>query len=762
MAKAISGINDLETMHPELLAEWDYEKNSDLKPSEVMSGSNKKVWWICALGHKWQITVNQRTRKDTGCPYCAKRKLLIGFNDIATLYPELLSEWDYEKNDVLPTEITPRSAKKIWWICPLGHSYSTGIYFRACKNKRNCPVCAGKKIEIGFNDFASIHPELLSEWNYEKNNILPIEIAVGSNKKVWWKCKFGHEWQATADNRHHNNSGCPYCASKKIKIGFNDFASIHPELLSEWDYEKNDILPTEVTSGSKKKVWWLCSFGHSYSAPVYSHTGNKKQGCPVCAKENHTSFPEQALFYYVKKFFPDSINGDTLRIGMELDIFIPSLNIAIEYDGGHWHNNENLELKKNKLCIENKVLLIRIREEGLTIYDDCICLIRKNPTLNQSLSDVICELLNVLDNTIKADINVNDDLIDIYSLYVSLRKKKSLSSMYPEIAKEWHHTKNGTLTPDMTTPTSGKKVWWLGSCGHEWAMTVANRTTGNCNCPYCNGGRYLKGFNDFETKYPDLCSEWDYSRNNILPSEVSPSDRKKVWWKCKNGHEYLASLNNRTNHYTGCPYCSNKKALSGYNDLSVTHPALLLEWNYEKNEIKPGDITYGSTKKVWWKCNKGHEWEESPNRRTNKKGGCPYCANNKVLIGYNDLATTHPQLLAEWDYSKNDILPTKIIAGSSKRIWWKCSNGHEWNAVLDSRAHGNHGCPKCASHSKSAKAVINLDTGIIYESATKAGNELNIAPGLISGVCRGEHQTAGKYHWDYLEHQTIKDRRTIT
>ena len=85
------------------------------------------------------------------------------------------------------------------------------------------------------------------------------------------------------------------------------------------------------------------------------------------------------------------------------------------------------------------------------------------------------------------------------------------------------------------------------------------------------------------------------------------------------------------------------------NSLSSQHPDIAAEWNYEKNTLlTPQMISYGSGKKVWWKCSCGHEWQSTVSNRV-LGNGCPYCSNQKVLPGFNDLATTHPNLVKEWD-----------------------------------------------------------------------------------------------------------------
>ena len=176
--------------------------------------------------------------------------------------------------------------------------------------------------------------------------------------------------------------------------------------------------------------------------------------------------------------------------------------------------------------------------------------------------------------------------------------KNSLLEIKPELAKEWHPTKNGKLTPDEVTTGSHKKVWWLGSCGHEWETAVKDRVQGR-GCPICAGKRIVAGVNDLQTLYPSIAKSWHPTKNgDLLPSIISPGSGKKIWWICKNGHEWQAPVARRVKG-VGCPVCSNKKVLQGYNDLATTEPDLSLQWNYEKNNgLTPQMITRGSSKKV--------------------------------------------------------------------------------------------------------------------------------------------------------------------
>lgn len=281
--KAWPGYNDLMTTHPDIVKEWNYEKNQELKPNNILAGSNKVVWWKCEHGHEWKATPNSRVLKDTGCPYCTNKKVLEGYNDLKTTHPKIANEWNYKRNkNIGPTDVVAGSNKMIWWKCEHDHEWKATVNSRVFKDT-NCPTCLNKQVLEGYNDLKTTHPKVVNEWNYEKNkSVGPAEVVAGSHRKVWWKCKHGHEWKSGINDRTLKKADCPYCTNRKFLEGYNDLASNYPELLKEWDYEKNgDLTPTKVMYGSGGKVWWKCEHGHSWKAMIANRsTGGTS--CPLC------------------------------------------------------------------------------------------------------------------------------------------------------------------------------------------------------------------------------------------------------------------------------------------------------------------------------------------------------------------------------------------------------------------------------------------------------------------------------------------------
>ena len=210
--------------------------------------------------------------------------------------------------------------------------------------------------------YVSENAQLMSEWNWEKNNelgLFPNKLTFGSGKKAWWRCEKGHEWETTIVIRSKGH-GCPYCSGRIAIKGKNDLQTTSPTLAKEWNHEKNkDLTPTNVLPNSNKKVWWKCKKGHEWQAAIYNR--NKGSDCPICKSERHTSFPEFILSYYLEKYGLDVIHSYQAQ-GYELDIYIPTKKIVIEYDGYFWHKNK-IEKDLKKIISAKKMALNYIEEE---------------------------------------------------------------------------------------------------------------------------------------------------------------------------------------------------------------------------------------------------------------------------------------------------------------------------------------------------------------------------------------------------------------
>jgi hypothetical protein len=280
-------------------------------------------------------------------------------------------------------------------------------------------------------------------------------------------------------------------------------------------------------------------------------------------------------------------------------------------------------------------------------------------------------------------------------------KGKSLAEVNPELAKEWHPTKNNSLAPFDVTSGSGKKVWWKCDKGdeHEWEEIIGNRVYGGYGCKVCSNRKIVKS-NCLQTLRPEIAKEWHPTKNgSINPSNIGIGSNKKVWWKCDKGddHEWDAVVFTRAKG-VGCPICSGKKAVKS-NCLATLNPELAKEWHPTKNgDLTPFEVTVGSNKKVWWKCNKvdDHEWDAPVSDRS-QGAGCSVCSG-RTVVNSNSLATLDPELAKEWHPTKNGTLtPYDVTIGSIKKVWWKCDKGddHEWESKINNRTINNNGCSVC-------------------------------------------------------------------
>lgn len=281
--RVLDGDNDLAAELPELAEQWHPTKNVPLTPAQVTRGSRRLVWWRCKNGHEWRAAVKSRTG-GSGCPICTGRRLLPGENDLATVCPDLAEQWHPEKNGALkPGMVMSTSVCRVWWRCEHGHEWQAKVKDRM--SGTGCPVCSGRKVVEGINDLASNYPMIAAQWHPVKNGERrPQDVAVSSNRRIWWQCSLGHEWQASVYSRTQGQSGCPYCTNRKVLPGFNDLATLYPQIAKQWHPTLNGTFtPKQVTPGSKRKVWWICPEGHVWKAVIYARTGAKKSGCPVCA-----------------------------------------------------------------------------------------------------------------------------------------------------------------------------------------------------------------------------------------------------------------------------------------------------------------------------------------------------------------------------------------------------------------------------------------------------------------------------------------------
>lgn len=245
--RPIVGQTDLATTHPHIAKMW--SQRNKLSPEDVTAGSHKRVWLLCGNNHEWEAQIDAVTIMGCGCPYCAGKRAIPGETDLATLRPDLMEEWDYEKNTINPGETTIASHDKAWWKCEIGHSYQAVVFSRTREKASGCPYCTGRLVLTGFNDVAALRPKLAEEWYQPLNGSLtPDKVTLGSNKKVWWQCGEGHVWQAYIYARTRRKaSGCPVCAGM-VKQRKNSIVELRQHKESAHARKRADIAPAGINA----------------------------------------------------------------------------------------------------------------------------------------------------------------------------------------------------------------------------------------------------------------------------------------------------------------------------------------------------------------------------------------------------------------------------------------------------------------------------------------------------------------------------------
>lgn len=643
---------------------------------------------------------------------------------------ELASIIDYERNIEEAIDVSKlyvNSSKEIYWKCENGHCFKEKAN-TIFKRKNKCFYCTGRKIWSGENDLKTLYPELADEFDVEKNGITPDKVSPKDTKSYWWVCGNNHPgFFQSVEHRVTRNTKCPYCTGRKIIPGITDLKTLYPEIAKEWDVEKNEgLLPAEVSPYTYNSYFWICPKGHSYKKKVIQRTKfHKPVDCPKCIKAHSTSFPEQAIYYYVKKCFPDAINRykDPFENGMELDIYVPMYKIGIEYDGAAFHNDEkqhDRELRKYQACKELGIRLVRIKEAKDTWDDtaDDIFFVDKRMK-DQEVSVFLRFLFGKIfmfslytfdrDDRNEAflnrrvgfptDFNVSRDRPEILEYLVDI--EHSFGTEYPEIAEMWSKDANGNLTPYMFSSGSNYQAAW--------------------ECPECG-------------------SIWKSPISSIVGRKVK---------SCR-----ACSMKEMGNALT-------KKRAAKSGSLAERSDTLLKQWDYEKNKnLSPYEIPLNYSFDVAWKCDVcGYRWSSSPNTRVrnDKVAGCPHCTGRVAMPGVDDLETLYPDIAKEWDYEKNgDILPSQIRPFSNKKYCWICPNcGKSYDTYPGSRVKGT-GCPDCARikiGKKNSKLVGQYnDNGVLigtYQGLHEAARAMQVNPNSIFQAVKNGRKSKG-FYWHYL------------
>ena len=551
--------------------------------------------------------------------------------------PELMAEWHPTKNEgLLPDDVPYGAGTKVWWLCSGGHEWQSSPNQRT-NRKSGCPSCYNlirsdntRKATPEFNLFTE-QPELCKEWHPRLNQNPPEFYMPRSMDKVWWLCSDGHEWEAVIDSRT-SGRGCPYCVGY-VASPERNFALMYPDLVEEWHTTKNTKTPDQYTPKSNFKVWWKCQKGHEWKATLYSRS--QGTGCPKCS--NQQSKNELRILTELMSVY-ERVEHRKKIVDHEVDIYLPELKVAIEYDGHYWHQNKHAaDVIKQADISSAGVRLIRVRELPLPKIGVTDIVIDGRQTFEKNTVDAIVKLIGLRNASTteyltKPDF-ANDDLyIEYLSYFPSPLPAKSLAKLSPALCEQWHPTKNKQLTPSNFTAKSIHKAWWTCDFGHEYQARIVNRFNGS-GCPQCSGS-VADDETCMATTHPEIASYFHPTKNgNYTTKNLKAGSGKNIWWRCENGHEWVASPANmkKPNRRSFCPECKTVEVPSWIkNSMAEVRPDMAAAFHPTKNSnFTPHNLTDGTGRMLWWQCSndKSHVWQASGSnhKRSPRPDLCPDC-----------------------------------------------------------------------------------------------------------------------------------------
>lgn len=367
---AISGVNDLVTLHPDVVKLWDWSRN-EVDPRELLPRSAHRAWWRCSCGHRWQAQVAARVR-GSGCKKCVmSSRVFAPPATLASSEPEVAAQWHPTRNGVLtPHDVTRGSNRRVWWKCPEGdeHEWATQVAARTRKNPSSCPFCMGSKV-VRADSVGAKHPRLVAELHPVLSAGVDLfSIAERSSRRIWWKCSRGHEWRSLVFSRVMYGRDCQRCYG--LSDG-NSLAECAPFIASQWHPTKNGSLtPDDISRANEYRAWWLCEEGHEWQTKVASRVSGQT-GCPECSQSGvslvelrlRDAFADHGLdVRHDVKLSAPGVRGGTARC----DFVVERLRSVVEYDGSYWHRNKlGTDVRKTKALLAQGWTVLRIREQPL-------------------------------------------------------------------------------------------------------------------------------------------------------------------------------------------------------------------------------------------------------------------------------------------------------------------------------------------------------------------------------------------------------------
>ena len=581
------------------------------------------------------------------------RKFIDIDESIVNTHPDLIKEWNFEKNQLKPELFTKNSQYEAYWNCVIHGTWKKQIRYRVNRDNQII-LCSECKKLPKFNkpefkkSLKYLNKNLVLEWNYKINKYGPEFYVPGSNETVWWICKKKHEWPSKINNRNQGR-GCPYCKNKKAGYG-NDLKTYYPEQIAKfWHPTKNKLNPDQLVYKSGKLIYIKCKNNHENKIQAYRLENYK---CPQCRKTKVS----------------DTYNFLTLN---------PKLEEFWAFDKNKKRPDQYMPNSEDIVwwrCAKGHLFEASVRSKHVSKAKSFFCFVCHNRIVTP---------------------------------------ENNLTTTHPELIKEWHPTKN-KLKPTEVTYGSGEYITWMCEKGHEWEASLNTRTNSKSGWPICanqlfkgrTGDKKIRSESSLGGQFPELIKEWHPTKNKLKPTEVGVYSRKEIWWQCSNKHEWMKRPHERIRgkRILACPECPKEI------NLLDECPEILKIWDFELNEKGPEYFSPMGYAQAYFKCKKNHSYKRRVDtiRRSlsSGKNGCPECSR-KIINKENSIVSTHPHLLKEWDYENNKKLPEEVAPGTRYYAYWICPVGHSYqNEVYRRTGNELRGCPHCSYSPRSQEEII--------------------------------------------------------
>lgn len=620
-----------------------------------------------------------------------------------------------ERNICPLDDITPRqaSSRLFYWRCPDCHTDFTAYIatvIRALDDITTiCPKCSGTNSSPD-ESFASKFPEYLEAYA-DTNTVDPYTVAPYSTISVSWKCKNGHIREDSFGRINQAGIECPICRGTKLVKGINTFADYYPQYIPI--YSPNNIWkPDELFYDSRRWLKWICNTCHGEYGAYVKEIVNGKE-CPFCSEK----YPLPGFNTLAVKH-PDIAAIWSEKNEISADETLVNGNNAV-WTCPVCHGDYNAPINKvvdgNADCpyCNGRKLLPGFNSLA-TKYPDIAAMWsdKNNLSADQTLpnttmafwtcptchGDYPARINKVINGKVECPYCNNKKVLPGFN---------SLAVKYPDIANMWS-TQN-KLSADQVLPNVNYALWTCPTCHGDYSARIIEVVNGETNCPYCNNRKLLSGFNSLAVKHPDIAKMW--SKQNWLSADQVLPNTNMATWTCPTCHgDYSARIIEVINDEAECPYCNNKKLLSGFNSLADKYPDIVNLWS-DQNELSPNQVLPNTTIATWTcpTCR-----ENYPARIIDVINGvadCPYCSGRKALPGKTSFAALHPDLMEDWDFIANYCLvnPDEILDTYSQKVWWNCkrSSEHKYplspaDKVFYQKRH-RESCPYCKGRRRKKK-----------------------------------------------------------